>query len=90
MAIGGNITNFNQQAMDQQMFMMDRMRAVCPGTAAIGENLTTRPVNSGNMFYDDQANAHNAMGLTNLLGQACAIEASGGGAPQQFPGFLFQ
>lgn len=84
----GNITNFNQQAMDQQMFLMDRMRAVCPGTAAIGENLTTKPVYSGNMFFDDQANARSAMGLTNLLGQACAIEAAGGGPPQQFPGFL--
>ncbi|MBX3165887.1 MAG: hypothetical protein KF760_00690 [Candidatus Eremiobacteraeota bacterium] len=89
MAIG-NITNFNQQAMDQQMFLMDRMRVVCPGTAAIGENLTTRPVYSGNMFYDDQANAASSQGLTNLLGQACAIEASGGGVPQQFPSFLLR
>lgn len=83
----GNITNFNQQAMDQQMFLMDRMRAVCPGTAAIGENLRVRPSNTGDMFVDDTNNARNSQGLTNVLGAACAIEAAGGGAPQ-FPSFL--
>lgn len=87
MAIGGNITNFNQQAMDQQMFMMDRMRAICPGTAAIGENLTTKPVYTNDMVYNDMQHARNNQGLMSVLGTACAVEAAGGGAPQ-FPSFL--
>ena len=83
----GMITNFNQQAADQQRMMLDRMHAVCPGTAAIGENLRIRGSNTGDMFYDDMANARNSQGLTNVLGAACAVEAAGGGAPQ-FPSFL--
>ncbi|MBN9418587.1 MAG: hypothetical protein J0I12_24260 [Candidatus Eremiobacteraeota bacterium] len=83
----GMITNFNQQAADQQRLMLDRMRAVCPGTAAIGENLRIQPSNTGDMYFDDTNNARNNQGLTNVLGAACAVEAAGGGAPQ-FPSFL--
>lgn len=42
--MAGPITNFNQQMLDRQMMMMDRMRTLCPQTAAIGERLSMRPV----------------------------------------------
>ena len=39
-----SITNFNQQAQDQQRLMLERMRGLCPQTANIGERLTLLPV----------------------------------------------
>ena len=38
------IINFSQQAQEQQQRMLDRMRSLCPQTAALGERLVLRPV----------------------------------------------
>lgn len=85
----GQILNFNQQAKDQQLFLLDRMRSVCPQTAALGENLTIKPAMTGDIGTNDMVNARNTQGLTAVLGQACAAEAGNGGFPN-FPQFLLQ
>lgn len=77
----GNITNFSQHAMDQQLFLLDRMRVACPKTAEMGQNLTTKPLPGG--FNDSEA-AGRTQALTNVLLASCSAEQLN--AP--FPAFL--
>lgn len=42
-----SILNFSQQAQEQQQMIRDRMRSFCPQTAALGDRLTVRPVELG-------------------------------------------
>ncbi|MBS2039845.1 hypothetical protein JST97_32975 [bacterium] len=75
------ITNFNQQAMDQQLFLLDRMRVACPNTAELGQNLTTKPLLGG--FNDIEA-AQRTQALTKILLASCSAEQLN--AP--FPAFV--
>lgn len=77
----GNITNFSQHAMDQQLFLLDRMRVACPKTAELGQNLTTKPLPG--RFNDGEA-AQRTQGLTDVLLASCSAEQLN--AP--FPAFL--
>lgn len=67
----GNITNFNQHAMDTQLFMLDRMRVACPKTAELGQNLTTKPLPVGS---SDGEAAQRTQALTNVLLASCSAE----------------
>jgi hypothetical protein len=87
MAVGiPNITNFNQQAADQQAFLISQMRTQCPQTAALSDRVTAKPVTSvphglDGMVSADMQQAQNSQALTKLLIGACNSERAQGGYP---------
>ncbi len=72
------ITNFSQQAQAQQQLALDRMRSLCPQTAALGERLSIRPVDlsevpssappsGGLMFNPRQAELDRQMLVSDMM-----------------------
>lgn len=96
----GMITNFNQQAADQQRFLADRLRATCPQTIETMGQLQPAPLEAppgyspgpmGTNNYDqgmitDMMRAQQSQRITQLMLRACSAEAGEGG----FPPGLFQ
>lgn len=103
MAIGttGMITNFSQQAADQQRFLADSLRAKCPQTVATMGVLQERPAPEapagyspgpmGTNNYDqgmlsDMLQAQQSQRVTQLMLRACSAEAGEGAFPNGFFG----
>lgn len=95
----GSITNFSQQAADQQRFLADSLRSQCPQTIATMGVLQERPAPQappgyapgpmGTNSYDqglvtDMLQAQQSQRVTQLMLRACSAEAGEGSFPNGF------